>query len=629
MVAYKNLKKIKCFWLDLPIILVTVILGILITVHKISDTDITIVENIFFPILSIFANLMVCKMIQLIISMGNVQFSKEHIAVMIISFLGISVYYIYSLYTRKFIYYWDYSCYLNMQYEIEKVFADNIISGIFKLIESIPYDYTYFLCILMEFPFCLTAKTGDWYVAVQLINIYPVLIILFNVLVIKIMGIYKTNNKHIYVICMASIISLPVIYKAALLGMPDIIGLIFCIMIVCITIDYHFDRTDIVQNILLIICTISLMLIRRWYLYFIVGYYIMYALRCIYELRKESRCNIIRRICYIAAVCTCALIIITVICLPMIKHIISYNYGERYAAYMDGGIGAELCSQVQYMGLVFCALIFAGFIIACIKNKEYVWLYIESAMGFFISVFVFTRVQNMSRHHLLLLIPFIIVLLIISTIEVLQTVNRVGKYWLSVIICVNVVLGTINNFTTIRLLPNLTPDFNCIVKGRNDYDELKIVADWIDKNVSDGEHCYIIPRCDEYNPDIIRNIYLPRVGLREKIPYGSGVLGTHWFPTDIFDAKYVVTCNPFPYKKSAQMALRYNELFNTISLPRFSCVKTFNMNNGTIFYVYERISPADKEEIEAYLSSLSEENEKFPEMFGEHLDRYMSENNIL
>ena len=55
----------------------------------------------------------------------------------------------------------------------------------------------------------------------------------------------------------------------------------------------------------------------------------------------------------------------------------------------------------------------------------------------------------------------------------------------------------------------------------------------------------MIPHGEPYNPDVFRNALLPDVTVRGKLSYGAAVLGTHSFPTDLLDAVYVLTCDPF------------------------------------------------------------------------------------
>lgn len=49
-----------------------------------------------------------------------------------------------------------------------------------------------------------------------------------------------------------------------------------------------------------------------------------------------------------------------------------------------------------------------------------------------------------------------------------------------------------------------------------------------------------------YNPDHFKNCRLPDAPINDKLAFGFSVPGTHNFPTQFFEAKYVITCEPFP-----------------------------------------------------------------------------------
>lgn len=136
-----------------------------------------------------------------------------------------------------------------------------------------------------------------------------------------------------------------------------------------------------------------------------------------------------------------------------------------------------------------------------------------------------------------------------------------------------------------------------------------------------------MPHDAKYNPDIFRNINFPDRLLREKISYGSGVLGTHPFPVDIFDAEYVLTCMPFPSTETTKMAEKYNEIFLR-TLDKYNLAAEFDMGDGTIFYAYERCEQVDIKEIETYMKELKEEDKKFPDMYSEVIDKYVSEHGL-
>ena len=64
-------------------------------------------------------------------------------------------------------------------------------------------------------------------------------------------------------------------------------------------------------------------------------------------------------------------------------------------------------------------------------------------------------------------------------------------------------------------------------------------------------------------PDHFKNCRLPETPINDKLAFGFSVPGTHNFPTQFFEAKYVITCEPFPqtYVGSGEMSIKLNDRF--------------------------------------------------------------------
>ena len=110
---------------------------------------------LFFPLLSLWACLVV--------------FGVWAVAV---------VYFYWTLSSRSFIYVWDYANYLLKQYDAEAAFAQSTGGGLRYLFGSMADDYTNFITLFTEFPFCLTDHTGDAYSFSQVFCILPTLLVL-------------------------------------------------------------------------------------------------------------------------------------------------------------------------------------------------------------------------------------------------------------------------------------------------------------------------------------------------------------------------------------------------------------------------------------------------------------------
>ena len=56
----------------------------------------------------------------------------------------------------------------------------------------------------------------------------------------------------------------------------------------------------------------------------------------------------------------------------------------------------------------------------------------------------------------------------------------------------------------------------------------------------------MIPHDMLYCPDHFKNCQLPATPINDKLAFGFSVPGTHNFPMQFFEAKYVLTADPSP-----------------------------------------------------------------------------------
>ena len=136
----------------------------------------------------------------------------------------------------------------------------------------------------------------------------------------------------------------------------------------------------------------------------------------------------------------------------------------------------------------------------------------------------------------------------------------------------------------------------------------------------------MIPHDMLYNPDHFKNCRLPDAPINDKLAFGFSVPGTHNFPTQFFEAKYVITCEPFPqtYVGSGEMSIKLNDRFLAVKDQYFAFEQSFDMGNGTTFTIWKRTAAPTREEVEYYLSAFPEENAQYPEMFSQVAEAWLT-----
>ena len=171
--------------------------------------------------------------------------------------------------------------------------------------------------------------------------------------------------------------------------------------------------------------------------------------------------------------------------------------------------------------------------------------------------------------------------------------------------------------------------FGCYtVKSKFFLPQIQAIAKWIDTHCAEGEISYMIPHDTLYCPDHFKNCLLPEAPINAKLAFGFSVLGVHVFPMQFFEAKYVLTADPFPMTHvndpENEMSHKLNDLFLAVRDQYFKQVETFDMGNGTTFTIWERTVAPTRAEVDYYLSGFAEENAKYPEMFSQVAEAWLA-----
>ena len=599
----------------------------------------------FFPLFSLWADCLLFCLTLAAVRRAGVRFELFHGAVLVAVYLLVAICFNLQVNSRSFIYVWDYSNYTLLQYQAEAAFQGGALAGLWHLVSTFTEDYTSFICLFTEFPFCLSAHTGDSYVISQLISIFPTLLVALGGVVVKVGQLLPVrNDKGFFLIGLSTAASFPLLRMAASLGQPDWFGLIFALIILLLTIDFRFDAGEPGRCVGLFFATAALALTRRWYLYFIVSYYLVYAVTVagstillIGRGRGGQAVDRIRRLITFGAGSLAAILVLF---WPIVRKILSYSYESHYAAYNVGGLGLELFSQAFRLGPFYLPLVIAGVVWAFLRGKGTAAFQALAVLA--LSLVLFTRVQNMGSHQSLLLMPGYFTLMLMGVAALADTLDRLRYlklgYWL--VALAFSLSARLSPLTTIAL-PDFLFDYitagavqefirlDNMIYDRTDMDQVRALARWIDQNCAGGEFAYMIPHSMTYCPDTFKNVDLPSQPLEDKLSFGFGILGTHAFPTDLFEAKYVITADPFPWcYEVSSVAQKLNDQFLALKDTYFTYETSFDMGNGTVFTVWRRTVPATRAEANAYLAAFSAEDAQFPELYSQVINDWCNQKGL-
>ena len=169
--------------------------------------------------------------------------------------------------------------------------------------------------------------------------------------------------------------------------------------------------------------------------------------------------------------------------------------------------------------------------------------------------------------------------------------------------------------------------FGCYtVKSKFFLPQIQAIAKWIDTHCAEGEISYMIPHDMLYCPDHFKNCLLPETPINDKLAFGFSVPGTHNFPMSFFEAKYVVTVDPYPlsYASDTELGHKLNAKFAELRDDTHTLAATFDMGNGYTFTIWERVAAPTRAEVETYLHVFDAENAQYPEMFSQVAESWLA-----
>ena len=604
-------------------------------------------SKFFFPLVSLWCNLAVFACVLLVLRVAGVKFDLFHKAVILGLWAAALLYFFWALNRRSFVYIWDYANYLTKQYSAEAAFLQGPGAGFQSIFSSLTDDYTSFITLFLEFPFCLSARTGDDFAFCQVFSIVPMLLTLLAGLVLKVGQMLRIKNRFWYfLIGLSWVFTYPWLRMSALLAQPDWFGLIFAFSILLLTLDFRFEKLDLPRFELLFLATAAIILSRRWYLYFVVGYYFAYAVLVLVSSARTARAGQkqqallqVRNLVLFGLIAMAAMVILL---WPIVSHILGYDYSDRYSYYNEGGFGTEIFLQFWRMGLLNLILIVLGLWFS-LKRKKMPALPCLAGFEIFLSMLLFTRIQNTGSHQMLLFIPGWFILFLLGAAALAENISRRRNlkiaYWaFTLVFAVSVRCSPLTRVA----LPDIVIDhfplkatqefvrLDKLIYDRRDLPQIQAIARWIDANCADGEISYMIPHDMLYCPDHFKNCLLPEHLIDDKLAFGFSVPGTHDFPMQFFEAKYVITADPFPqtYVGNGEMSHKLNDAFLAVRDQYFALEETFDMGNGTTFTIWRRTAAPTRAEIEYYLNAFSEEDAKYPEMFSQVAETWMEQHGL-
>ena len=482
-------------------------------------------SKLFFPLVSLWCNLALFACVLLVLRVAGVKFDLFHKAIIVGLWAAALVYFFWVLGRRSFVYIWDYFNYISKQYSAEAAFLQSPAAGFQYIFGSFAEDYTNFITLFLEFPFCLSDHTGDSFAFCQVFSVLPMLLVLLAGLTMKVGQLLRVKNRFWYFLMGFSwCITFPFLRMSAMLSQPDWFGLIFAFSILLLTLDFRFEKLEPVRFCLLFLATAAIILSRRWYLYFVVGYYFAYAVLVLVSSVRTARAGQkkqalvqVRNLVLFGLMSMVAMLILL---WPMVSRILGFDYAGRYSYYNFGGLTLELVAQALRIGLLNFILIGLGLWFTA--KRRLPALPCLAGAELLISLLLFIRVQNSGSHQMLLFLPGWLLLFLLGAAALVEGIQKHRDlklfYWVFTLVfavsvrCSPLTVVAMPGFLVDHFPLKAASEFvrlDKLIYDRKDLPQIKAIANWIDTHCAEGELSYMIPHDMLYCPDHFKNCLLP------------------------------------------------------------------------------------------------------------------------
>lgn len=453
---------------------------------------------------------------------------KEHktliVVFIIFNIVVLNVFVYLHLSQESFIPSWDFGGFYRRALEFTDKLDRSLPEAFANLYNSINLsEYNY----IAEWYLYLPMKIiGDSYLRFILCML-NVFVIPSNVLIFILYLLISTNKKNNWLNIAVSISI--VLFSANLYplihGYIGSSGLFFIVFILIFVYLKKFESVNIPFSILTGLLLLLLLVTRRWYAYWIVGFFISLVLPYIIFKKNWNKLKPVIINCIIMGLVALGLLLL--LFFPLFKTITTYNYSEAYSVMKATGISEIIISFIKVYGILNVFLMVVG-IYSIIKYEYFKKFGVFLISQILLSIILFNQVQRFGSHHYYIINEMCLLLVIIGLYNLFSLAVPVFK---KIVICVFLLFMTTNFMQTTLLSNKKMEQFHLttnwfygrtfpVIRITENKDGIIGVINRINSLAGEYDYTYAIASSVVFNEDFLRNALLPNdlEGLHNLIP---------------------------------------------------------------------------------------------------------------
>ena len=400
-------------------------------------------------------------------------------------------------------------------------------------------------------------------------------------------------------------------------GYLDVIGILIIALMLHTT--YDWDYTKISFSIILKVSILSLLLLlaRRWYAFFIVGFYFALGVEFVLnELQnrrwvKKNWYHFFENYIFIGAIC---IVILLVVAPEIFELFFGGGYSNAYSAYKTRTFYQDFLDILKDFGGWFTVLAVVGIIKGIVseyrRGKQRKWI-LHLTISTIVTFALFQHIQSMGEHHRYLMMPLFL-MAISYTIGSLY--NFIHSKIITGIWTAMITLISCKNF-----LNSFTPFFNfdmCLISqiseppaNRDDLEEVNHIVDYLIKETDNtNKKVYIAVDSSEFSQELLIRSKMP-----ERISAVPAIIGANikdtrdGFPSQAFLADYLLVAPTLENDQKIISELTKIITENEQTKQYYSLVAEEMITGGNHIYIYQKIAPMTKEFIDILSEQLQQQ----------------------
>ncbi|MGI8510483.1 MAG: hypothetical protein ACR2MQ_14270 [Gemmatimonadaceae bacterium] len=535
---------------------------------------------------------------------------------------------------ERFIYYWDFVHYQLTYQKLAGTLRVSAMGAVRSVVTSVRWDDYSDLPIAPLTPVAVLFGDGRLAYVLSISILYALPTILITAALarelaqVRVIGGSDARDFTKWVLPTAVVALCPQFWVPVLRGFPDVVGSATLTFGIMLYLRAPVTRRQFRSAIALGALLGFTVLLRRWYAYSIIGFFVAVGARellLLWPVWRRERAVAIRDakhgIVYVTLAGVVAVAIVFLVAWPSAVRMLTTDYRDVYSAYWTPQTAIQqLHTLADYFGVLWLAAVLIALVAVARTGRRDIAVFL--GIDIVVTYAMFRRTQDFGMQHYY---PLLIPALALIGLALINAVNRIRSTPSRVALVAGVILASVLNFLVV-----LDPSVGASVPGtamllpsrrgyplrRNDLPALVQLLNRIDTLVgSSDDSVYVLSSALGFSDATLRNAPMT-LGKSVARPAGRILGTTHidkrdGFPTAFFRAQYVIVTDPIGYHRppSGQqvIGLLASQLLTNRRIGRAfrKLPGSVRLESGREVYIYQKERQLEAADVEALATKLA------------------------